>query len=104
MSLGNWVKLVPNVEVRLHFREYRITDREITDPFWNVKRTVKSLLFLVDKENGEPVDKMFSIISETLSDEFEPYLEDGSFRNYEWTLVKGDNIMVPPRIAGRTRV
>ena len=104
MSLGNWVILKPGVEVRLHFKEYRITPRQIKDPFWKVDRTVGSLLFLVDKEDGKPVDKMFSVISQRLADEFEPYLEDGTFKDYVWTIVKGDNVMVPPRIAGRIRV
>ena len=104
MSLGNWVILKPGVEVKLHFREYRITPRQIKDPFWKVDRQVNSLLFLVDREDGKPVDKMFSVISDRLAQEFEPYLEDGSYKLYEWTIVKGDNIMVPPRIAGRTRI
>ena len=104
MSLGNWVVLKPGVEVKLHFREYRITPREIKDPFWKLDRTVTSLLFLVDREDGKPVDKMFSGNSDRLAQEFEPYLEDGSYKLYEWTIVKGDNVMVPPRIAGRTRV
>ncbi len=104
MSLGNWVILKPGVEVKLHFREYRKTPREIMDPFWKVERTVQSLLFLVDREDGKPVDKSFSVISDRLAQEFQPYLEDGSYKLYEWTIVKGDNIMVPPRIAGRTRV
>ncbi len=104
MSLGNWVVLKPGVEVKLHFKEHRITPRAIKDPFWKVDRMVNSLLFLVDREDGQPVDKMFSVISDRLAQEFEPYLVDGSYKLYEWTIVKGDNIMVPPRIAGRTRV
>jgi len=104
MSLENWVKLELGTEVRMHFKDYRITSREITDPFWKTERTVQSLLFLVDREDGKPVDKMFSIISERLAQEFQPYLEDGSYRNYEWTIAKGLNVMVPPRIANRRRI
>lgn len=104
MSLGNWVILKPGVEVRLHFKDYRITPREIEDQLWKQTRTVQSLLFLVDRENGAPVDKMFSVISDRLAQEFDPYLKDGSYKDYEWTLIKGSNIMVPPRIAGRTRI
>ena len=104
MALDNWVKLEPGKEVKLHFKDYRITSREIEDPFWKTERTVRSLLFLVDREDGKPVDKMFSVISERLAEEFQPYLEDGTYRLYEWALVKGLNIMVPPRIAGRRRI
>ena len=104
MSLENWVKLPIGKVVCMHFREYRVTSRQITDPLFEVPRTVKSLVFLVDKVDGEPVDKTFSVVSEKLTQEFEPYLEDGSFRNYTWCLVKDAAGFVPPRVARRTRV
>ena len=90
--------------VCLHFRDYRITERQITDPYFKTPRTVRSLLFLVDKEDGKPVDKTYSVVSEKLADEFQPYLEDGSYRNYEWCLVKDGAGFVPPRIARRSRI
>jgi len=104
MSLENWVKLPVGKTVCMHFREYRVASRQITDPFFGVPRTVKSLLFLVDREDGEPVDKTFSVVSEKLADEFQPYLEDLSFRDYVWCLVKDGVGFVPPRIARRSRV
>jgi len=104
VALENWVKLPVGKVVCLHFREYRVTDRQITDPFFETPRTVRSLVFLVDREDGAPVDKNFSVVSEKLADEFQPYLEDGSFRFYEWCLVKDAAGFVPPRVARRTRV
>ena len=104
MSLENWVKLPIGKVVCMHFREYRVVDREITDPLFGVLRTVKSLVFLVDKVDGAPVDKTFSVVSEKLADEFEPYLEDGSYKNYTWCLVKDAVGFVPPRVANRRRI
>ncbi len=104
MSLENWVKLEVGKVVCMHFKEYRVTPRQITDPYFGTPRTVTSLLFLVDQVDGVPVDKTFSVTSEKLADEFKPYLEDGSFRNYVWCLVKDAAGFVPPRIAKRTRV
>ena len=101
MSLENWVKLKPDVPVRMHFREYRIAPRQIMDPFWKTERTVDSLLFLVDREDGVHVDKTYSVVSERLASEFEPYLADRSYTLYEWVLSKGLNLMDPPRIAER---
>lgn len=98
------MKLEVGREVRLHFREYSVESRQITDPVFKVPRTVRSLLFLVDRVDGAPVDKTFSVVSEKLADEFWPYLEDGSFRLYEWVLVKDGPGFIPPRIARRLRV
>ena len=87
----------------MRFREYQVTSREITDPFWKTPRKVESLLFLVDRVDGKPVDKTFSVVSEKLAQEFEPYLEDGSYKSYLWCLVKDAEGFVAPRVARRTR-
>ncbi|GAH32551.1 unnamed protein product [marine sediment metagenome] len=104
MALENWVKLPVGKVVCMRFKEYRVTPREITDPFWKTPRTVESLLFLVSHVDGKPVDKTFSVVSEKLALEFKPYLEDGSYRGYEWCLVKDAPGFVAPRIAKRTRI
>ena len=104
MTLENWVKLPPGKVVCMRFREYRVTSRQIEDPLFKVQRTVKSLVFLVDRVDGEPVDKTYSVVSEKLASEFEPYLEDGSFRDYIWCLVKDAAGFVPPRVQSRRRV
>ena len=104
MALENWVKLPVGKVVCMRFREYRVTSREITDPFWKTPRMVESLLFLVDRVDGKPVDKTFSVVSEKLSQEFKPYLEDGTYKNYTWCLVKDAEGFTAPRVARRTRV
>ncbi|GAH37180.1 unnamed protein product, partial [marine sediment metagenome] len=100
----NWVKLPVGKTVCMRFREYRVASREITDPFWKTPRTVESLLFLVSHVDGVPVDKSFSVVSEKLALEFKPYLDDGSYRGYEWCLVKDGEGFTAPRIASRRRV
>jgi len=104
MSLENWVKLPVGKTVCMHFKEYRVTSREITDPFWRTPRTVESLLFLVDRVDEKPVDMTYSVVSEKLAGEFRPYLEDGSYRDYTWCLVKDGEGFTAPRVAKRTRI
>jgi len=104
LSLENWVKLPVGKVVCMHFADYRVTSRQITDPMFNVPRTVWSLVFLVDRVNGEPVDKTFSVVSEKLAQEFQPYLEDGSYKSYTWCLTKDAAGFTPPRVQSRRRV
>lgn len=92
------------MEVELHFREYRLASRVITDPYFKTARSVESLVFLVDRRDGIPVDKTFSVVSDRLAQEFEPYLADGSFRDYVWRIVKDAGGFTAPRIVSRRRV
>lgn len=104
MTLENWVKLPIGKVVCMRFREYRVIPRQIEDPMFKIPRMVTSLVFLVSHVDGVPVDKTFSVVSERLAQEFEPYLEDGTYKNYVWCLVKDAAGFVPPRVAKRTRV
>lgn len=104
MSLDNWVKLPAGKVVCMHFKDYRVASREITDPFFKTKRKVNGLVFLVDRVDGAPVDKTFSVMSETLSGELWPYLEDGTFKDYVWCFTKDGPAMTAPRIVRRTRL
>ena len=104
MTLENWVKLPPGKTVCMRFSEYRVTPRQITDPYFKTPRTVESLIFLVSHVDGKPVDKTFSVLSEKLAQEFEPYLDDGTYKVYEWCLVKDGSGFTAPRIARRTRI
>lgn len=88
----------------MRFKEYRVTSRQITDPYFNTPRTVESLLFLVSYVNGEPVDKTFSVLSEKLAQEFEPYLDDGTYKLYNWCIIKDSAGLAGPRVARRTRI
>lgn len=87
----------------MHFKEWRVVPRTITDPYFKTPRTVESLLFLVDEVDGVAVDKIYSVVSETLANEFKPYLDDGTFRDYVWTIVKDGAEFVAPRIVSRRR-
>jgi len=98
MPMANWVVLKPGVPVRLHFRAHRVIERVITDPIFGVAKTVRSLMFLVDRENGAAVDKTFSVVSGKLADELSGYLEGERYRGYTFTIVKDAPGTVPPRI------
>lgn len=98
MAIENWVKLPSGVKQRMHFKDYRIVKRAITDPWFDVPISQSSIVFLVDRLNGEEVTLKFSVVSEKVANEISPYLEDGSYRDYEWVFEKPADPTAAPRV------
>ena len=98
LRLENWVKLEPGVPKTLHFADHAVVERVITDPILKRPKKVVSLVFLVDEEDGRPVEKSFSVVSERLMKEFEAYLPGKRYRYYVFTLLKPEHPFAPPRI------
>jgi len=69
MTLENYVKLEPEKEKKLQFRpeSYRLEPRNITDPKRQVVKTVNAAVLDVMIEDGAPVVKTFSTLSEKLA-------------------------------------
>ena len=67
--LANYVRLEPEKEKCLRFREnsLRIEERTIRDPKTGVVKTVRALVLDVIEEDGIPVSKTFSTLSEKLA-------------------------------------
>lgn len=101
MAVENFVKLAPGVPVKLHFKDHRFVERVIMDAVFEVPRTVKTLLFLVDERDGTPVDMTYSVLSERLASDFAGDLPGKAYRGYTYTIVKDAPGTVPPRIVER---
>jgi hypothetical protein len=96
--ISNFVELKPGVKVRLHFSDHRIERRLITDPVRKVQVERESLIFYVDRIDGQPTSKMYSILSQKHAAEFAGYLEGKRYTRYEFVVVKDAAGFVPPRI------
>jgi hypothetical protein len=96
--IENWVILAPGVERRLRFSEHRIVTKTITDPVTRGPKSVQALEFTVTMDNGVPVSKAFSIVSQRLAGEMGPYLVDQRYKRYEFTFIKDAPGTVPPRL------
>lgn len=94
----NYIRLEIGVPIRLHFIDHGEIPKIVTDPVLKWKKTVKSLVFKVDKMDGDQVDTVFSILSEKLWNEFRPYLHGQKYLNYEFVIVKDVGGFTPPRI------
>ena len=97
--LGNWVVLRPGERKRLHFYSHSVIERVITDPVTGAQKTVRSLVMWVDEEDGVPVKKTFSVISEKLAGQLAPYLVNKNYVNYVFVVEKPAHKYAAPVLA-----
>jgi hypothetical protein len=81
--LVNHVILENGIPSRLHFTDHRIERRTITEPGTGQTVIRQVLAFTVDRLDGRAVEAELSTMAEKLAGQFEPYLKDKSYRNYE---------------------
>ena len=86
--LGNWVVLHPGERKVLHFVDHTFVERVIVDPVTGKPKTLRALHLRVDQEDGKPVDKTFSVISERLAGQLAPYLPGKRYVEYEFVIEK----------------
>lgn len=92
--LMNYVELKPGVPRRLHFTDDYIVERTIPEKETGKSKRVKSLVFWVDEEEGQPVAKSLSILSQKLAAHFEPFLRDKRYEGYDFIITKiGDGFL-----------
>lgn len=88
MVLQNIVILENNVPARFHFANHAIETRTITDPNTGRPGLRRVLVFDVDSLGGRPVVSKFSTMAEKLAGNFEPYLGDKSYVNYDFIITQ----------------
>lgn len=86
--LKNYVSLEPGVVKTLHFYDHAFMEKTIIDPILKRPKTVRSLVFFVDEEDGIKVDKTFSVIQEKLATLFAPYLEGKRYLGFKFRIRK----------------
>lgn len=84
MTLENFVKLENNVEkvIRVKAGTFRIEPREITDPKTERTKTINAAVMDVWEEDGAPVTKTFSTLSEKLASALSAAHQNGTLYQY----------------------
>jgi len=65
--LANYIRLEPEKPKLLKLSNERIEERVITDPKTKRTKTVRALVYNCTEEDGRPVSKIFSTLSEKLA-------------------------------------
>jgi hypothetical protein len=86
--LMNYVALVEGTPTRLHFTDDYMVDRDITDPVTKKPKRVTSLVLQVDEVNGKPDSRTFSVLSQQLASQLQPYLAGKAYRNWTFEITK----------------
>ena len=98
MALDLWIRLEPGKPKKIHIKSWQKINRVITDPITGMPKEIPSLILIVDEEDGIPVNKQLSIVSQKLSAELAPYLESGAYVNYNFIIIKDSLGPIPPRL------
>jgi len=86
--LMNYIALQKDIPLRMHFSDHYYVDRVIPDKESGKNKIVKSLVFWVDRVDGDIAARTFSVLSERLYALLFPYLADFKHREYEFTITK----------------
>jgi len=87
-AVENYVRLIEGIPKRLHFKDHAFVTRRIKDPLTGWEKNVRVLEFLVDYEDGVPVEKVFSVIQAKLEAALRPYLEGKRYRDFLFTITR----------------
>lgn len=84
----NYLALEVDKPTRIHIDDYHYIQRIIHDPVLGKDKPVWSHMFWLDRVDGEPAARTFSVLSEGLWQQLEPYVKRGTFREYEFVITK----------------
>jgi len=88
MVLQNFITLASGVPAAMHFVDAQKVDRDITDPATGKVKTLTTYQFVVDELNGEVVTATFSVTSEKLAAQLDPYVRSGRLQDMVFTITK----------------
>ncbi len=86
--LSNYTRLLPGVPKRLHFTDDYKVVRTVTDRDTGKPKEIESRIYWVDEEDGEPVSRTFSIMSQKLDAHLEPFRKDKLYNRYDFIITE----------------
>lgn len=88
MVLMNYIALASGVPTRMHFSDDYIIERTILEKESGKPKPIKSLVFWVDELNGEPAARTFSVLSQKLAAQLEPFRKDKEYIHYDFIITQ----------------
>jgi hypothetical protein len=74
------------------------------DPKTGITSDVKTMVLHVTELNGQQISTIFSVLSQTLQQAFQPYIDAGTLTRYRFTITRGSGDWDAPRIAAAVPV
>jgi len=86
--LMNFLALEEGKPTRMHFSDLYRVQRRIFDRELGIFKEVDSRVFFVDRLEGQPAGRTFSVLSQKLMAQLEPFVEGNRFMEYEFIITK----------------
>ncbi len=86
--LMNFIALQEGVPTRMHFTDLYRVQRPIQDRELGVEKEVDSRVFFVDRLDGRPSGRTFSILSQKLWAQLEPFVARRRYMEYEFVITR----------------
>ena len=86
--LMNFIALEEGVPTRMHFSDFYRVQRQIKDRELGVEKEVDTRVFFVDRLEGRPSGRTFSVLSQKLMAQLQPFVEGKRFMEYEFIITK----------------
>ncbi len=94
MVLRNYIELQDGVPTRFHFDDHSLQARTIISPDTGQPAIKNTLVLHVDRLNGTPIQTVLTTMADKLANQFQPYLDDKSYRSYEFVITqRGDGYL-----------
>jgi hypothetical protein len=104
MADESFVKLNPGDTIMIRVDQATYHTRAVQDPVLKMSKDVKVLALHVIELAGQPANTIFSIMSDKLQKEFDPYIAGEKFLRYRFTITRGSGTWESPRIAAAVPV
>lgn len=104
MTDESFVALKPGDTIMIMCDQATYHKRAVQDPVLKMSKDVQVLALHVIELGGQPVNTIFSIMSDKLQKEFDPYIAGEKFKRYRFTITRGTGSWESPRIAAAVPV
>lgn len=86
--LMNYIPLAPGVPARMHFTDDYIVERTIADKETGKPKTITGRVYWVDELDGEDCARTFSVLSQKLNAQLEPFRKDKEYSHYDFIITQ----------------
>ena len=100
----NYVTVAPGTTQTMRFDQAVESSTTRKDPKTGITSDVKTMVLHVTELNGQPISTIFSVLSQTLQQAFQPYIDAGTLTRYRFTITRGSGDWDAPRIAAAVPV
>ena len=104
MADESFVRLMPGDTIMIRVDQAVYHTRTVQDPVLKMSKDVKVLALHVIELAGQPANTIFTVLSDKLQKELDPYIAGEKFLRYRFVITRGTGAYDSPRISSAVPV